>query len=45
MAQTADKSWQAGAITAAAALFLLTTRFNPLWVLGAAATLAALGLV
>ena len=45
MAQTADKSWQAAGITAGAALFLLTTRFNPLWVLGAAATLGALGLV
>ena len=44
MAQTADKSWQAAGITAGAALFLLTTRFNPL-LLGAAAALGALGLV
>jgi chromate transporter len=45
MAQTADKSWVAVGISAAAAAFLLMTRFNPLWVLGAAAALGALGVV
>jgi chromate transporter len=45
MVQTADKSWPAVAISAAAAAFLLATRLNPLWLLGAAAILGALGLV
>ena len=45
MAQTADKSWVAMAITAAAAALLLATRLNPLWTLGAAGLLGALGLV
>jgi chromate transporter len=45
MAETADKSWPAVAVTAAAALFLLTTRLNPLWALGVAAILGALGVV
>jgi chromate transporter len=45
MAQTADRSWVAVAITGAAAALLLTTRLNPLWTLGAAGLLGALGLV
>ncbi len=45
MAETADKSWTAVAISAAAATLLLTTRLNPLWVLGTAGLLGALGLV
>jgi chromate transporter len=45
MAQTADKTWPAIGISAASAVFLLTTRRNPLWMLGAAALLGALGLV
>lgn len=45
MAETADKNWQAIAVTTAAAAFLLSTRINPLWMLGAAAMLGALGLV
>jgi chromate transporter len=45
MAQTADKSWPAVAITVAAALLLLATRLNPLWLLGAAGVLGALGVV
>jgi chromate transporter len=45
MAQTADKSWPAIGISAAAAILLLTTRLNPLWMLGAAGALGALGLV
>jgi chromate transporter len=45
MAQTADKSWPAVGVSAAAAIFLLTTRINPLWMLGGAAVLGALGFV
>jgi chromate transporter len=45
MAETADKSWPAIGISVASAVFLLTTRRNPLWMLGAAALLGALGLV
>jgi len=45
MAQTADKSWPAIGISAAAATLLLLTRFNPLWMLGAAGVLGALGVV
>ncbi|MBV9829301.1 MAG: chromate transporter [Alphaproteobacteria bacterium] len=45
MAQTADKSWPAVAISVAAALLLLTTRLNPLWMLAAAGALGASGLV
>jgi chromate transporter len=45
MAQTADKSWSAIGISAASVVFLLTTRRNPLWMLGAAALLGALDLV
>jgi chromate transporter len=45
MAQTADKTWPAIGISAAAATLLLLTRFNPLWMLGAAGLLGALGVV
>jgi chromate transporter len=45
MAETADKSWATVGISAASAVFLLTTRRNPFWMLGAAALLGALGLV
>jgi chromate transporter len=45
MAQTADKSWQAAGVSATAAAVLLATRINPLWILGAAGALGALGLV
>jgi chromate transporter len=45
MADTADKTWPAVAISAASVVFLLTTRRNPLWMLGAAGLLGALGLV
>ncbi|HYM72873.1 MAG TPA: chromate transporter [Stellaceae bacterium] len=45
MAQAADASWPAAAITGAAAVLLLTTRLNPLWMLLAAGALGALGLV
>jgi chromate transporter len=44
MAQTIDQDWKAVGITAAAAALLLTTRINPLWFLGAAGALGALGL-
>lgn len=45
MAQTADKSRQAAGVSATAAAVLLATRINPLWILGAAGALGALGLV
>jgi chromate transporter len=44
MARTIDQDWKAVGITAAAATLLLTTRINPLWFLGAAGVLGALGL-
>jgi chromate transporter len=45
MAHAADASWPAAAITAAAAVFLLNTRLNPLWMLLAGGTLGGLGLL
>ena len=45
MAHTADKSWPAVGVTIAAMTFLLVTRRNPLWMLGAAAALGAAGVV
>jgi chromate transporter len=45
MAETADKSWTAVAISAGAAALLLTTRLNPLWMIGGAALLGALRVV
>jgi chromate transporter len=45
MAQTADKSWPAFGVSAAVAALLLATRINPLWLLGAAGALGALGMV
>jgi chromate transporter len=45
MAETADKSWPAVAISAGAAFLLLTTRLNPLWMIGTAAVLGVMGLV
>jgi chromate transporter len=45
MAETADKTWPDVGVSAAATVFLLTTRLNPLWMLGAAGLLGALGLV
>jgi chromate transporter len=45
MAETADKSGSAVAISAGAAVLLLTTRLNPLWILGAAGLLGVLGFV
>lgn len=44
MARTVDKDWSAVGITAAAAALLLTTRINPLWLLGTAGALGAFGL-
>ena len=43
MARTADVSCPAIAVTGAAALLLLFTRLNPLWVLGGAGLFGALG--
>lgn len=43
MARTIDKNWMMAGITVAAAALLLTTRINPLWFLGAAGVLGALG--
>jgi chromate transporter len=45
MAEAVDTGWASVAITAAAAVLLLATRLNPLWVLGGAAALGALGLM
>jgi chromate transporter len=40
-----DQSWMAGGLTAATALFVLFTRYNPLWVLGIAALIGGAGYV
>lgn len=45
MARTVDKDWMMTGITVAAAALLLGTRINPLWFLGAAGVLGALGFV
>jgi chromate transporter len=45
MAHAADASWPAAAVTAAAALLMLKTRLNPLWMLLAGGTLGGLGLL
>jgi chromate transporter len=45
MAHAADASWPAAAVTAAAALLMLNTRLNPLWMLLAGGTLGGLGLL
>jgi chromate transporter len=45
MAQAAGITWAAIAVTGAAAVVMLTTRLNPLWVLAAGGTLGGLGLL
>lgn len=45
MARTADTAWQAAAITAAAAVLMLMTRINPLWMLLGGGALGGLGLL
>jgi chromate transporter len=45
MAGTVDETWAAVGISAGAAMLLLATRTNPLWLLGAAGLLGALGAV
>jgi chromate transporter len=45
MARTADVSWPAVGVTGAAALLLLFTRLNPLWVLGGAGVVGAFGVL
>jgi chromate transporter len=45
MARTADTDWRAVAVTIAAAGIMLTTRFNPMWMLLAGAALGGLGLL
>jgi chromate transporter len=45
MARTADISWPAVGVTGAAAVLLLFTRLNPLWVLGGAGLVGALGVL
>ena len=43
MAQAADVTWGAFATTGAAAVVMLTTRLNPLWLLAAGGALGGLG--
>jgi chromate transporter len=43
MAQAAGVTWGAIAVTGAAAVVMLTTRLNPLWLLAAGGALGALG--
>ena len=45
MAQAAGATWGAIAVTAAAAIVMLTTRLNPLWLLAAGGALGGLGLL
>ena len=45
MAHAADASWPAAAVTIAAALLMLKTRLNPLWMVLAGGTLGGLGLL
>jgi len=43
MAQAAGTTWTAIAVTSAAAIVMLTTRLNPLWLLAAGGALGGLG--
>ena len=43
MAEAADVTWGAIAVTATAAVVILTTRLNPLWLLAAGGALGGLG--
>jgi chromate transporter len=45
MAHAADASWPAAAVTIAAALLMLKTRLNPLWLVLTGGTLGGLGLL
>ena len=45
MPQAASSSWGAIAVTGAAAIVMLTTRLNPLWLLAAGGALGGLGLL
>jgi len=45
MAGAADLGWPAVAVTCGAAALLLLTRLNPLWMIGAAGVLGALGVI
>jgi chromate transporter len=45
MARAADASWQEAAVTIAAALLMLKTRINPLWMLFAGGVLGGIGLL
>jgi hypothetical protein len=45
MARTGDTGWPAAAITAAAVLLMLATRFNPAWILAAGGVAGGLGLL
>ena len=45
MARAADAEWQTAALTAGAALLMLRTRINPLWMLFAGGALGGLGLL
>jgi chromate transporter len=43
MARAADTGWPASVLTIAAALILLTTRFNPIWLIAAGGALGGFG--
>jgi chromate transporter len=45
MARVGDSGWPAAAITAAAALLMLGTRINPLWILMAGGAIGGLGVL
>ena len=45
MAQASATGWAAMAVTAAAAVAMLTTRYNPLWLLAAGGVLGSLGIL
>jgi chromate transporter len=45
LTQVADRNWQAAVVTAATAAFAYWTRWNPLWMIGAAGLAGLFGLV
>ena len=45
MARAADTGWRTAALTIAAAMFMLVTRLNPMWMLAMGGALGGLGLL
>jgi chromate transporter len=45
MARASDTGWRTAALTIAAAMFMLVTRLNPMWMLAMGGALGGLGLL